>query len=350
VPVNDGPLQLTDVVSATNHVTTNRVTAFIQNSMQLTPRFSLTGGLRANYSSYSKEFLLSPRLNLAYDPKRENELLIRVSAGAYHQQPFYKEFRRLDGSLNQDVKAQRSWHFLSGLDYSFDGLGTRLHFSSEVYYKYLSHLTPYKIENLRIRYLADQQSKGYATGIDFNIAGRFVRDLESSFRLSFMKTAEDIEGDFYLENDGQGNLARIEPAYLNRPSDQRVNFSAFFQDRLLNSPSYKVHLTMLYGGAMPVGPPGTARYRDVFKIPAYKRVDVGFSKDFMERKNKQDTGFFSRYFESLLVYAEIFNMLNINNTVSYLWIKDVNNNQYAVPNYLTGRQFNFRIIAKMRSN
>jgi hypothetical protein len=135
---------------------------------------------------------------------------------------------------------------------------------------------------------------------------------------------------------------------LNRPSDQRVNFSVFFQDRLLNSPSYKVHLTMLYGGAMPVGPPGTARYRDVFKIPAYKRVDIGFSKDFMEKKNNTDTGFFSRYFESIVAYAEIFNMLNINNTVSYLWIKDVNNNQYAVPNYLTSRQFNFRIIAKIK--
>jgi hypothetical protein len=105
----------------------------------------------------------------------------------------------------------------------------------------------------------------------------------------------------------------------------------------------------MYGGAMPVGPPGTTRYRDVFKIPAYKRVDIGFSKDFMESKNKKETGFFNRYFESLVAYAEIFNMLNINNTVSYLWIKDVNNNQYAVPNYLTSRQFNFRIIAKMRS-
>ena len=349
LPVDGGSLNLTDVVFATNHVTTQRFSGFVQNSIQLSSRMSVVAGLRANYSSFTKEFLLSPRVNLAYQPNGENDLLIRASAGAYHQQPLYREFRRFDGSLNKDAKAQRSWHFLSGVDYSFEGLGTRLKLSSELYYKHLRNLTPYKIENLRIRYLADQQSKGYAAGVDFSLSGRFVRDLESSFRLSFMKTAEDIKDDFYFGEDAQGNSLKFEPSYLNRPSDQRVNFSVFFQDRLLNSPSYKVHLTMMYGGAMPVGPPGTTRYRDVFKIPAYKRVDIGFSKDFMESKNKKETGFFNRYFESLVAYAEIFNMLNINNTVSYLWIKDVNNNQYAVPNYLTSRQFNFRIIAKMRS-
>jgi hypothetical protein len=142
----------------------------------------------------------------------------------------------------------------------------------------------------------------------------------------------------------------MEPGYLKRPSDQLLNASIFFQDRLLNSTSNKVHLTLLYGGPLPVGPPEAERYRDVFKIPAYKRVDIGFSKDFMEKKNKRRLVFFDKYFESLVAYAEVFNLLNIHNTVSYLWIKDVSNNQYAVPNYLTPRQFNFRIIAKIKSN
>ncbi|NEU06860.1 TonB-dependent receptor [Flavihumibacter sp. R14] len=349
LPVNDGPLQLSNVVNATNDVSTQHLSGFVQNSMQLSPRLSLTAGLRANYSSYTGEFLLSPRFNLAYQPKTQNDLLLRLSAGAYDQQPFYREFRRFDGTLNPDVRAQRSWHFLTGADYNFNGLGTTLRLSSELYYKYLSQLTPYKIENLRIRYFADQQSKGYAAGADFSLSGHFVKDLESSFRLSFMKTAEDITDDSYSEEDEEGNPVTIEPSYLKRPSDQRINFSMFFQDRLLNDPSYKVHLTMLYGAAMPVGPPGTERYRDVFKIPAYKRVDIGFSKDFMDRRNKISSGFLSQYFESLIAYAEIFNLLDINNTVSYIWIKDVNNNQYAVPNYLTSRQFNFRIIAKIKS-
>jgi len=349
LPVDHRGLKLTDVVLATNHIRTQRVSGFVQSSMQVSPKILIAAGLRANYSSYTNDFLLSPRVNFSYQPKSENDLIVKASAGAYHQQPFYREFRRYDGSLNENAKTQRSWHFLSGIDYSFDGLGTRLKLSSELYYKYLNSLTPYKIENLRIRYLADQQSTGYATGIDFGLSGRFVRDLESSFRLSLMKTAEDIMGDFYFIEDAQGSPVKIEPSYLKRPSDQRINLSVFFQDRLLNSPSYKVHLTMLYGGAMPVGPPGTSRYRDVFKIPAYKRVDIGFSKDFLENKNAGKTGFLDKYFESLVAYAEIFNMLNINNTVSYLWIKDVNNNQYAVPNYLTSRQFNFRIIAKIKT-
>jgi hypothetical protein len=338
------------VVFASNEVINHRISGFLQNSMELSPRVTLAAGVRGNYSSYTKEFLLSPRVTLAYEPQNNNDLLFRLSAGAYHQQPFYREYRRFDGTLNNNAKAQRSWHFLSGLDYSFDAFGTKLKLSSELYYKHLSNLTPYKIENLRIRYLADQQSNGYAAGADFNLSGQFVNDLESSFRLSFMKTAEDIDGDFYFDQAGSGNAIKVEPGYLKRPSDQRVNFSIYFQDRLLNSPSNKVHLTLLYGGALPVGPPGTDRYRDVFKIPAYKRVDIGFSKDFMEKKNINKPMFLDRYFESFIAYAEIFNMLNINNTVSYLWIKDVNNNRYAVPNYLTSRQFNFRIIAKIKNN
>lgn len=350
LPVNQDPLILTNVVFANNQLVTKRLSGFIQNSMELNPRLTLSAGLRANYSSFTSEVLLSPRVTLAFQPQLINDLLLRLSGGAYHQQPFYREFRNLNGSINHKVKAQRSWHFLSAADYSFPGLGTELKFSSELYYKYLSNLTPYKVENLRIRYLADQRSKGYAAGADFSLSGQFVNELESSFRLSFMKTAEDIEGDFFYDKDGAGNPVKVEPGYLNRPSDQRVNASIFFQDRLLNSPSNKVHLTLLYGSALPVGPPGTERYRDVFKIPAYKRVDIGFSKDFIERKNKSRLTFLDNYFESLIAYAEIFNLLDINNTVSYLWVKDVNNNQYAVPNYLTSRQFNFRIIAKVRSN
>lgn len=349
LPVDQEPFNLTTQVYASNQLSTSRISGYLQSSIELSPQINLLAGLRANYSSFTNQLLLSPRVTMAYIPKN-NDLLVRVSAGSYNQQPFYREFRRFDGTLNQEIKAQRSWHFLTGADYRFQALGTQLKFTSELYFKYLNHLIPYKIENLRIRYFADQQSKGYATGADFSLGGQFVKDLESSFRLSFMKTAEDINGDFYFDEDAAGNTVRVEPGYLKRPSDQRVNVSVFFQDKLLNSPSNKVHLTMLYGSALPVGPPGGERYRDVFKIPAYKRVDIGFSKDFMDNKNRKSSTLLSKYFDSIIAYAEIFNLLNINNTVSYLWIKDVNNNQYAVPNYLTSRQFNFRIIAKISSN
>ncbi|MGV3510267.1 MAG: TonB-dependent receptor, partial [Sphingobacteriaceae bacterium] len=205
------------------------------------------------------------------------------------------------------------------------------------------------IENLRVRYFADQQSNGYAVGADFAVSSEFVPGLESTFRLSLMKTAEDIEGDSYTAKDVNGNTTTIQPGYLKRPTDQRINFSAFFQDELFNNPSYKVHLTLLYGSSLPVGPPETQRYQDNFKIPAYKRVDIGFSKDFLEGRTKVKLKPLSRFFDSFIAYAEVFNLLNINNTVSFLWIKDVNNNQFAIPNYLTSRQLNIKFIAKMKN-
>ena len=350
LPNNPGPLILSNLVNTRNSVVTNIVTGFVQSTFQLNSRVSLSTGIRTNLNSYTNQLLVSPRINAAYIANAESSLLLRISAGSYDQQPFYREFRNFNGSLNPQAKAQRSLHFLTAADYTFTGFGTELKFTSELYYKYLSRLTPYKIENLRIRYYADQQSKGYATGADFSLSGKFVKDLESSFRLSLLKTEEDIQGDFYFQKDAKGNSVRIEPGYLKRPSDQRINFSAFFQDRLLKNPSYKVHLTMFYGGALPIGPPNAERYRDVFKIPAYKRVDIGFSKDFLDPENRRPPVFLKKYFSSFLAYAELFNMLDINNTVSFLWIKDVNNNQYAIPNYLTARQLNFRIIAKFKTH
>lgn len=349
LPVKNGPLTFADVTNVTNTVATNRIMAFLQNTYNLSGQVTLTAGLRGNYNSYTTEFLLSPRVSLAYRPKRNANLLLHFNAGSYNQPPFYRELRNMNGSLNSLETAQRSLHFLTGADYSFAGLGTILKLTSELYYKKLDNLVPYKIENLRIRYFANQQAKGYAAGADFSLSGEFVNGLESSFRLSLMKTEEDIKGDYYIKKDASGNQSRIEPGYLKRPTDQRINFSIFFQDRLFKSPTYKVHLNLLYGSALPIGPPQTERYADVFKIPAYRRVDIGFSKDVLDTQAQHKPAFLQKYLNGLIIYAEVFNLLNIDNTVSYLWIKDVNNNQYAIPNYLTSRQVNFRIIAKLKN-
>ncbi|MGB4775032.1 MAG: carboxypeptidase-like regulatory domain-containing protein [Daejeonella sp.] len=346
LPNDDDELLLTDVINAKNFVKTSRLSGFAQNTFGISPLITLFAGLRGYYNSFTNETLFSPRVSLAYRPTLTKDLLLRFSMGSYNQQPFYRELRNFDGSLNFNAKSQRSIHFLSGADYIFEGLKTKLKFTSELYYKLLNRLTPYKLENLRIRYFADQESKGYATGADFSLSGKFAKDLESSFRLSFMKTAEDVKGDFYFTEDANGNSMKVEPGYLNRPSDQRINFSVFFQDRLLKSPTYKVHLNLLYGSALPVGPPKAERYQDVYKIPPYKRVDIGFSKDFIDPDNKRQSVFLKKYFKSLTAYVEIFNLFDINNTVSYLWVNDVNNNQYAVPNYLTLRQLNVRFTAK----
>ncbi len=339
-----------DIINEQNDVKVGRINGFFQNTISVSPYLTFSAGVRANYNSFTEELLISPRFSLMYYPDNSDDFLLRFSAGAYAQAPYYRELRNFNGSLNPDAKAQRSYQLLSGVDRKFDGLGTRLKFTSEVYYKFLSRLTPYKTEDLKVRYYSDQQSKGYAAGVDLSLAGTFAKALESTFRLSVMKTEEDIKGDQYTVPGGSGNPgAVIMPGYLKRPSDQRINLGVLFQDRLLQNPTYKVHLNLLFASSLPTGPTGTQRYMDVFKIPAYKRVDIGFSKDFADPDSRKIIPFFKKYFQSLSAHAEIFNLLNNKNTASYLWLNDVNAVQYAVPNYLTFRKFNFRIIAKLKS-
>lgn len=346
IPNSYNDFVLTQSVDAQNSVNTIRYTGYVQNTTDINPQLSFTGGLRFNYNNYTKEFIASPRIVFAYTPKKNQQIVYRFATGLYAQPPFYRETRNFDGSLNANAKSQKSLHFVLSSDSKFDGLGTKLNFLAEAYYKSLYNLTPYDIENLRIRYYANQQAKGYATGVDFRLNGEFVKDLESSFRLSIMKTAEDIEGDSYVKQNQNGTSETIYPGYIKRPTDQRINFSAFFQDKLFNSPTYKVHLNLLYGSKLPTGPPASERYQQTFKIPAYKRLDIGFSKDILDDASLHKPALLAKYFKSIIIYAEVFNLLNINNTVSYLWVTDVNNNQYAIPNYLTSRQLNIRLITK----
>ena len=345
LPNNSTDLLLTESVDVINQVNTLRYSGFIENTYEF-GKFNLTSGLRAYYNTFTSEFIPSPRAVLSYKPNAAKDLIYRFSSGLYAQQPFYREMRLFSGAVYQQSKSQKSIHFVGSSDYKFRGLGTDLKFSVEAYYKLLNDLVPYKIENLRIRYYADQLANGYATGLDMRINGEFIEGLESSFRLSLMKTAEDIIGDSKVVKDQNGNSTTIYPGFIKRPTDQRINFSAFFQDRLLNSPTYKVHINLLYGSALPIGPPKAQRYDDIFKIPAYKRLDIGFSKNILDPNANRQPKMIKKYFDSLIIYAELFNLLNINNTVSYLWITDVDNTQYAIPNFLTARQLNVRLIAK----
>ncbi|KLT66948.1 carboxypeptidase-like regulatory domain-containing protein [Pedobacter sp. BMA] len=333
---------LQNVINVENNIDIKNYSAYIQDSYSLSNYAELQLGARATYSSLSRQLLISPRLLIAYRPNSNNKIL-RFTAGVYKQPPSYRTIRDFTGVLNITQKAQSSYNTSVGYDYAFDAFGTRLKFTSEAYFKYSDRLIPYKIDNLRIKYLANEVSKGFAYGADFSIGGEFVKDLVSYFRMSVMHANEDIIGDSYVDN---GKM--IYPGYLKRPTDQRINFSIFFQDRLLNSPTYKVHLNALYGSRLPIGPPQTARYLDRFYIPSYKRVDIGFSKDFLDDAAMHKPKFLDKNFNSVILFFEIFNMLNINNTVSYLWLKDVDNVQYAIPNYLTARQFNLKLIVKLK--
>ncbi|TAF45824.1 MAG: TonB-dependent receptor [Sphingobacteriales bacterium] len=345
LPNNANQFVLSESVEAKNQVSTTRLSGFLENNYEF-GKFNLTSGLRAYYNNFTNEFIPSPRAILTFKPHANKDLIYRLASGLYTQQPFYREMRLFDGKVYQQTKSQKSVHIVASSDYKFRGLGTNLKFSVEAYYKILMDLVPYKIENLRIRYYANQLATGYATGLDMRINGEFIDGLESTFRLSLMKTAEDIVGDSRNIKDANGNISTIYPGYINRPTDQRINFSAFFQDRLLKSPTYKVHLNLLYGSGLPVGPPKAPRYQDVYKIPAYRRLDIGFSKNILDPNARHQPRLFKKYLDSFIIYAEVFNLLNINNTVSYLWITDVDNTQYAIPNFLTARQLNVRLIAK----
>jgi len=300
---------------------------------------TINAGTRGSYWTYNEELLMSPRASLAYAPVWEKDVVFRAASGIYYQSPFYKELRTPEGTLNSNIKAQKSTHYVLAADYLFYKWGRPFKWITEVYYKDLENLIPYKVDNVRIQYLANDLSNGYATGIDIKVNGEFVPGVESWASLSVMKTAEDIVGDTKI--DANGNT--VEAGFIPRPTDQRVNFSMFFQDYIPGKPKYKMHLNLIYGTGLPFGPPNGEKHQDVLRIPNYRRVDIGFSA-VLKAADKKSKLKWLNTFNSIWVSAEVFNLLDINNTVSYLWVADVGGREYAVPNYLTARQLNAKLI------
>lgn len=347
IPYSDTEVLLSRVIKSVNHLSTNRITSYIQNTQSFSntnATFFLNTGIRLNYWDFNNQLLISPRIIFSIKPYWEQDMIFRVSTGYYHQPPFYKELRYPDGSINPDIRAQKSIHFVLGGDWIFSAWNRPFKFTSEIYYKRMKDLIPYKMDNVRIQYMGENRAKGYAAGIEFKLHGEFVPGAESWASLSLMKTEEDITDDYiYLENR--------EPDYYPRPMDQRLNFGLFFQDYFPHRPDYKVHLNVLYGTGLPFSPPDNERYDLVFRMPSYKRVDIGLSKS-LKRPDKvlSERNPF-RFLKSIWLNAEIFNLLGVNNTISYLWVKTVFNQEnmpgeFAVPNYLTSRRFNVRVTAK----
>jgi hypothetical protein len=256
-----------------------------------------------------------------------------VASGFYHQPPFYREFRDIEGGLNPDIRAQLAVHFVAGLDYEFEMWNRPFKFVTEAYYKSMSNLIPYEVDNVRIRYTAENQARGFATGIDMRINGEFVKGTESWASLSVFRVMEDIEG------DGAG--------FIPRPTDTRFNFAIFFQDYLPGDPSFRVSLNLYVTGGFPFGAPQTPRKEQIFRAPPYRRVDIGFIKVLKDEGVEKNWKFLNN-FRSLWIGLEVFNLLQSRNTVSYLWVRDVSSaRQYAVPNYLTARLINLKLTVKI---
>jgi hypothetical protein len=371
-PVNIGgitdpkqPLELADVIKSGSIFSTNRLMGHLQDTWDVInegQNLSITAGIRFNYWDYNGQLLLSPRASIAYKPLWERDVVFRFSTGYYFQPPFYKELIDMEGNVHSDVKAQESIHFVAGVDINFLAWGRPFKFTTEAYYKYLDHINPYVVDNVRIRYYADNIAHGYATGIDFKVNGEFIKGTESWMSLSFMKTMQDIEGDFYYDYyNAEGekiikgytpdqvvvDSIRFEPGYIPRPSDQRVSFAIFFQDYLPMIPTLKAYLTLIFGTGLPFGPPDSPLYKHTLRYPPYRRVDLGFSKLLIGPKTKFKDKNPLRYIDNAWISLEVFNLFQISNTVSYIWVKDINNRQYAVPNYLTPRQLNLKLTVEI---
>ena len=334
----DQQIVMSELLKTQINLSSYRNSGYMQVSKDI-GNLTLNAGTRGSYWTYNEELLLSPRASLAYAPIWEKDVVFRAATGIYYQSPFYRELRTPEGTLNHNIKAQKSTHYVLGTDYLFYKWGRPFKWITEVYYKDLENLIPYKVDNVRIQYLANDLSNGYAAGIDIKVNGEFVPGVESWASLSVMKTEEDIVGD--TKKDANGNT--IDVGYIDRPTDQRVNFSMFFQDYIPNKPNYKMHLNLVYGTGLPFGPPDGEKHQDVLRIPNYRRVDIGFSA-VLKADDKKSKLKWLNAFNSIWVSAEVFNLLDINNTVSYLWVADVSGRQYAVPNYLTARQLNAKLI------
>lgn len=354
------PLELKNVANGHNVLHINNIDAFVQNSWQFESKkediLILTAGLRANFWGYNNKVNVSPRAGFAVKPHWNHNMVFRLSGGVYVQQPYYREIRMFDGSLVDPkiASTQKSYQIVFGHEYNFMAWERPFVLTTELYYKYLKDIVPYQVDNIRIRYYADQKATGYATGIDLKINGEFVKGIESWASLSVMKTAENIKyyitpsGSIISQTDVNNGADYDHDTIIKgipRPSDQRVNFAIFFQDYIPFIPSFKVNLKLIFGTGLPFGAPESERYRQKMRMSPYRRVDIGFSKQLIG----EDTKFKNpknplKHIRNCWISLEVFNLLGVNNVSSYMWVTDVYNIQYAVPNYLTGRQINLKLI------
>ena len=331
--------------NASNYLSSFRYQAFFQHTYKLyadKALYSFTYGVRGNYWDYNKEMLISPRVTLAFEPFWNKKVNFYLATGLYQQPPFYKELKSYTGQLFPERRAQKSIHFVFGTDFHYKWWNRPFIFSSELYYKHLYDIIPYKVENIEVEYMPIHRAHGYAAGLDMRVSGEFVEGVDSWFSLSLMKTMEDSYNDFFKLYTGEV----VYPSYYRRPSDQRITFSIFFQDYLPANKDYKVHLLLNYGSGLPYSGPIKDRPSEVYVLNQYRRVDIGFSRNISRKKNTKIG------FNDIWISFEILNLLGAKNMSSYDWVKTVENNEgyrdyYAVPNYLTNRRFNVKISSNL---
>lgn len=319
--------------------------AYLQNSNKIkidSATLIFTYGLRYSYSDLNRKNYISPRVQMAFKPNFIKNYTLRLSGGRYIQQPFYRELRDKIGNIHPALLAQESYHLVVGLDKEFKMWNRPFKITAEAYNKWMNNLIAFDVENVKIRYSALNNSIGFARGLDFRLNGELVKGEESWLSVSLLQTKENIKDDNYFDIS---DSTWKEKGWIRRPTDQFVNVALFFQDKLLKNPNFKVSLTLSFGSGMPFGPPNNIQYKNFFTMPFYRRADIGFSA-LLYDKHKTKKRSILRFTESTWLSLEVFNVLGIQNTVSHLWISDVFGYQYAVPNYLTNRRFNLKLMMR----
>lgn len=338
LPGDPDALRVVYNLKSHNDLSSNRFFAYVQDSYRMSTAagyLNINGGVRMSYWDFNSEFLVSPRVSIGFVPDAAPRWSFRLATGLYYQSPFYKEFRMpvvdADGNtvirLNSDIKSQRSFQVIAGSDFTFRAFDRPFKFTAEAYYKSLGNLIPYELDNLKIVYSGINSSSGYAAGVDFKLFGQFVPGSDSWISFSLMKSGEKLNG-----------------TTVPRPNDRRYSLALYFTDYFPKFPKLKFSLRGILMDGLPMTAPHTTRDEGYFRSPAYKRVDIGLSYALLQpRQHGEPRSGLAAALKSVWLGVDVFNLLDISNVSSYYWVTDVNNIRYAVPNYLTRRQFNVRL-------
>ena len=335
---NEGPIVPYQNIRKTNNTKTNRIQSYVQwskNSNIGATEIYSNAGVRLHGWSIDNQkmnFVYSPRFQIGIKPDWKKDMIFKLSGGVYHQPPFYRELRDYNGEINYGVKAQKSIHLVASNEYSYSLWNRPFKLTSEIYYKDMTNVNAYTVDNVRIRYLANNNAKAYAYGLDLRLNGEFIKGTESWFSFGYLNTKENI--------DNQG--------YIPRPSDQRLKFGILFQDYIPNIPDLKMYLNLVYNTGVPGGAPSYANsYNYQNRLPDYKRVDLGISYVIVNGEKNYKKGW-KKNFSDLSIGLEIFNMFDIQNSITNTWVRDVySKRQYSIPNYLTPRLLNLTIEMKL---
>lgn len=371
LPISTVELGIPDYIKTDVGLNTHRFSAYVQNTWEhksLKHLFRMTAGVRASYWTLNEEFLVAPRLQLYYTPRRYRNLMsdttkttkdltFKLAGGFYYQPPFYRELRDLRGNTNLDVDAQKSVHVLAGVVWDFLMFKRKFKFIAEAYYKHQWDLIPYDIDNVRIRYYGDNLATGYVAGVDFRLNGELVDNLESWINLSFLRARESFNGVQHGTRRLEGSevVTTLTPD-APKATDQLMIFSMYFQDDFPKAPWARLNLAFTLGTGLPFGiPENNVEFRNSYRFAPYHRIDIGASFGIWDRANhidkqydgdkkrfKKESNHALRSFKGIWLSLEIFNLMDTRNAASNTWIKDFSNRSYAIANVLTSRRINVR--------